>query len=106
VVLLRIEDVWDVTLCLFGYQHYGGTERFRCQGPSSLTTKRHFPEVRSPQPLTLRSAVAAVFATLNEIVKVSALHLAGLSSAEVAVNVIISVPLKLLMGNKYRTSKL
>lgn len=65
-----------------------------------------FLEDRSPQPLTLRSAVAAVFATLNEIVNVYAVHLTGTSSAEVVVNIMTSMPLKLIMGNKYITSNL
>jgi len=73
---------------------------------SLLTAKQSdsassFLDDRSPQPSTLQSAVAAVFATVNEIVKVYAVHFTGTSSAEVVVNIMTSMPLKLLMGNKY-----
>jgi hypothetical protein len=65
-----------------------------------------FLEHRTPQPLALWSLAAAVFATVNVIVKVHAVHLTGTSSAEVVVNVMTYVPLKVLMGNKCITSRL
>jgi hypothetical protein len=40
-----------------------------------------FLEDRSPQPLALWSAVAAMFATVNEIVKVYVLHLTSVCCA-------------------------
>ena len=95
-------------LCqVWGYQRFGGAECFHCQGPGSRTAQCLAPEDRSPQPLTLRSAVAAVHATINEIVKVCTVHLTGSSLAEVVINkIMISVPFILHARNNYVTSKL
>lgn len=59
------------------------------------------PGELSPQLLTLWNIVAAVYATINKIVKVHVVHLTGSTSAEDIINdIITSVPFKLLMRKK------